>query len=167
MCIGNCNDPFVTYLKENGYNAIRLPRTNVRPLQILGKTDRDLTWLGELADVFTPKGDVSIPTIENDIGASGISGKRTGEMSVGLGLSLLGSVIGAMGGAKVGLDVTYKEANSITFEFPEVLSDQITLTKLDRYLGSSDINPGLVTISQLLDADEIYVITNTIKSKKL
>ena len=40
MCMGNCNDPIITYLKSVGYNSIRLPRANIKPLQILTMRER-------------------------------------------------------------------------------------------------------------------------------
>lgn len=167
MCVGNCKDPFVTYLKSYGYNTIRLPRANIRPLQILARKGTELTALGELTDVFVQPAGVTVPPIEADVPAGNISGQRTGDMSIGVGLSILGSVIGAMGGSKLGLDAQYTNAKSAVFEFTGVLSDSVSLAGLDQFLGGSDINPNSVTIGQMLDADEVHVITNTIKASKV
>lgn len=166
MCVGNCKDPFVTYLKSFGYNAIRLPRASVSPLQVLAKSGKDLTWLGDLADVFQVQTAEALPPIERDSVASGISGQRSGEVSIGLGLSLLGGIISALGGSKIGLEVGYKRAKSAVFEFPEVVSDSVSVVKLDRFLGASDVNPNAVAVAKMLEADQIFVITTTIKSKK-
>lgn len=167
MCVGNCQDPFVTYLKSYGYNTIRLPRANIRPLQLLTKSGRDLAWLGDLTDVFVPKATpIPAPPIQYNVEAPNIQGQRTGSLSVGVTLSILGPVIGAMGGSKLGLDTAYKRANSARFEFTEVQSDMITTTKLDEFLGGSDINPNSVAVGQMLEASQVFVVTNTVKSKK-
>src|SRR5688572_10438919 len=100
MCVGGCDDPFVTYLNSTGFNALRLPRANFKPLQILSKNGKDLDWLGDLSDVFIPaKGTLSPKLIANEV-ASEFSGKRSGQLKIGLGISLLGSILGAMGGGK-------------------------------------------------------------------
>lgn len=166
MCVGNCKDPFVTYLKSFGYNPIRLPRANIRPLQILAQSGKDLTWMGDITDVFVPEQGGQLPAVEADVPAGNISGQRTGEMSIGLGVSLLGNVIGAMGGSKLGLDVAYKNAKSAVFEFTDVLSDAVSVAKLDQFLGGSDVNPNSVTLGKMLEADQIYVVTGTVKSQK-
>lgn len=167
MCIGTCNDPFVTYLKEFGYNTIRLPRTNVKPLQLLAKTGEDLDWIGDLTDVFVAVRGAEIPPIENNVRATNISGQRTGKLNIGIGLSLLGTILGSMGGTKIGLEVSYKEAKHISFEFPDVFLDQIAIAKLDRFLGQSDINPSSVYVGKLLEADDVYVTTSTLKANRI
>lgn len=158
------NDPFVTYLKSYGYNPIRMPRANIRPLQLLAKEGKELSFLGNITEVFT--GDAAIPPIADDNPAAEISGKRTGELNIGVAVSLLGNVIGALGGSKLGLEVAYKKARTATFEFPEVLEDRVSVARLDQYLAQSDVNPNSVAIGKMLDADDVYVTTSCIKSKK-
>jgi hypothetical protein len=167
MCVGNCKDPFVTYLKSYGYNTIRLPRANIRPLQLLVESKKELTWMGDIADVFVAEPGTALPLIDADAIAGNIAGQRTSEMSIGVGLSILGNVIGAMGGSKLGLDTAYKSAKSAVFEFSDVLSDTVSAAKLDQFLGASDVNPNSVTIGRMLEADQIYVVTSTLKSRKV
>ncbi|MDB5311352.1 MAG: hypothetical protein JWO38_5554 [Gemmataceae bacterium] len=166
MCAGNCNDPFVTYLNSIGFNAIRLPRANFKPLQILSKEGKDLTWLGDVSDVFVPGPDTRLPAVQANEPAGEFSGRRSGQLKVGLGVSLLGSIIGAMGGSKLGLDVAYKQANNITFEFSNVSIDSVAPAQLDKFLGGSDVNPTSVSVGKLLDADAVYVVTRVVKSAK-
>src|SRR5207247_1072038 len=74
---------------------------------------------------------------------------------------------GAMGGSQVGLDAHYRQAKTVVFEFHEVLQDKIEPAKLDQYLTNASISPFSRHVAQLLEADEIYVTTTTLKSKKL
>jgi hypothetical protein len=166
MCVGNCDDPFVTYLNSIGYNAVRLPRANVRPLQLLMKEGKDLTWLGDVADVFVPEAGTKSPNLEIDVPAGHFSGKRSGQLSLGIGISLLGSIIGALGGGKLGLDAAYKKAKYITFEFTDVFIDQVAPAQLDRFLGGADVSPSSIAVGKMLDADEVFVITSIVKTKK-
>jgi hypothetical protein len=161
-----CNDPFVTYLKSFGYNVIRLPRVDIKPLQVLSRQGKNLGRLGDLADVMNPGGHIKLPTISKDNQAANISGQRTSDMSIGIGLNLLSTIIGAIGGSTLGLNVKYKNAKTASFEFNDVLEDHIKITQLDKFLGDADINPFSKHVSNMLDADEIYIISSTIKSKK-
>jgi hypothetical protein len=161
-----CRDPYLNSLKAFGYNVIRLPKADVKPLQILTRQGRDLNRLGDLADILVAGENVSLPKISENTPAAAISGKRTSDLSLGLGLSILGTIISALGGSKVGLDAEYKNARSVTFEFQDVLADSVEVTELDQFLGEADVNPSSVYVADLLLADQVFVTTATIKSTK-
>lgn len=161
-----CSDPAIAYLKEFGYSVLRLPRRDFRPLLILAEQGRDLVPLGELATIMVAGPTIKLPPIKADIPATSITGRRTRELSVGVGLSIIGTVIGAMGGGKLGLDAKYKDAKSVAFEFTDVLTDDVEIAALDQFLGASDIDPASQHVATLLDADEIYVVTAVLKSSK-
>ncbi len=163
--MGN-SDPVLTYLKSFGYSVVRLPRADIRPLQVLTKDDTRLSRLGELATVLQPRGHIASPAVRENVPAATISGQRTRELSFGVGLSILGSIIGAMGGSKLGLDVTYKQARTVAFEFTDVLSDGVELVDIDQYLTDADVSPFSTHVATLLESDAIYVTTSTIKSRK-
>jgi hypothetical protein len=162
--VGN-SDPLLTYLKTFGYSVIRLPRTDIQPLQVLVKEEARLTRLGDLATILRPRGQIALPRLKENVAAN-ISGERTRDLSIGVGLSILGSVIGAMGGSKLGLDVSYKNAKTAAFEFADVLEDRVDLADVDQYLTDADISAFSSHAAQLLEADSVYVMTSTIKSRK-
>ena len=163
--MGNA-DPALTFLKEIGYSVVRLPRADVKPLQLLVQDGARLTRLGELATVLRPGPSVRLPHVVENAAMSSISGQRTRDLSSGVGLSILGGIIGAMGGSKLGLDVTYKRARTLTFEFADVVADQVELAKVDQYLTDADVSPFSTHVSALLEADAIYVTTGTLKTRK-
>jgi hypothetical protein len=160
------SDPFINALKSIGYLVIRLPKADMQPLQILTKDGKSLTRLGYLNTVLVPQGSQSAPKIKSGDPVAPINGQRTGDIKIGLGLSILGTIIGALGGSKLGLEAEYKNATSAVFEFQNVTEDRIEVDELDRYLGTSDINPANVNISKLLEADTVYVVTSVLKSNK-
>ena len=49
-----CSDPFLSVLKQYGYNVVRLPRTGIKPLQILMRAGSDLDRLGDLTTIMLP-----------------------------------------------------------------------------------------------------------------
>jgi len=161
-----CKDPFLGLLKQFGYNVVRLPRANIAPLQVLSRSGSNLDMLGELASVLKCG---TLPTIARDALSATISGSKakTGGMEAGVATGLLGGVIAAMGGAKVGIEAAYANAKSITFEFLDVTQDSISITDLDKYLSAAKPDPESRAMERLLKSNGIYVLTATIKSKKI
>ncbi|MBN1461013.1 MAG: hypothetical protein JXA57_15910 [Armatimonadetes bacterium] len=162
-----CSDPFLTYLKEFGYNVVRVPRADIHPLQVLAGRKRDMDRLGGLEMLLDQGPNVTVPPVRRDVPAASISGQRTSDLSIGVGVSILGSILGAMGGYTLGLDVEYKNAKTAAFAFEDVYMDEVDIIELDKYLADADVNPHSQHVAELLEADDLYVTTQTIKTKKL
>jgi hypothetical protein len=161
-----CNDPILTMLKSAGYSVVRLPKADIRPLQLLSRTGKDLDRLGELSTLLVAGSKVALPPIRADVATAVVAGQRTSDLSAGVGLSILGNFLGAMGGSTLGLEANYKQAKTLSFEFQDVLADSVEVAALDQYLGAADVSPFSQHVARLLESDEIYVTTATIKSKK-
>jgi hypothetical protein len=161
-----CKDKSITFLKKFGYNVIRLPKADLSPLQMFINQKGMLQPLGELNSVF--KSSTSpLPVIKRDTAVATLSGQKTSDLSLGIGLSILGGVIGAMGGSKLGLDAAYKNARSLVFSYGEILEDSIQVTELDKFLTTADVDPSSRHVAELLEADEVFVLTSVIKSKTI
>jgi len=163
----SCSDPYLKELRNKGYNVVRLPKADIRPLQLLARRGDALDRIGELVTVLPPGGPVPLPPVKLDGKVASLSGQHSGDLSLGIGLSVLGTVIGAMGGSKLGLDLEYKNAKSVTFEFLDVLEDRIEIAALDQYLAVADVSPFSSYVTKLLEADQIYVTTAVVKSNKI
>jgi hypothetical protein len=162
----SCGDPYLKELRARGYNVVRLPKADIRPLQLLAKRGDALDRIGELGTVL-PAGSIAPPPLKEDTPVASLSGVHSGELSLGVGLSILGTIIGAMGGSKLGLDVAYKNAKSVTFEFLDVLEDRVEVARLDQYLAAADVSPFSSYVAKMLDADQLHVTTATIKSNRI
>lgn len=162
-----CNDPAISYLKSFGYNVVRLPRADIAPLQLISRNGSNFESIGDLSIVINAGSHINYPDVEKDIPTASISGQSTSNLSVGIGLTILGNIIGAMGGTKLGLDNQYANAKSISFEFSNVLTDSLAVAALDKYLADADINPFSRHVRDLLDADDIFIITDVIKSNSV
>src|SRR5258705_13980946 len=114
------SDPFVNSLKSFGYNIVRLPKADIQPLLLLSKNGDNLDRLRVVTKLLTAGDVVAAPRIATDIPAANINGSRTGTMKIGLGLSILGNIIGAMGG-NLGVLVMCQQPKSALFPFPSVL----------------------------------------------
>lgn len=160
------SDPLLTYLRSYGYNVILLPKTDVKPLQILSKNSKYLDKLGNLTTILVAGSNIAVPKIKENQAAANISGQRTSYLKIGVGLSILGNIISAMGGKFLGLEGVYQQAKTISFEFNDVLQDKVDVAMLDQYLSDADVSPFSQYVGQLLEADDVYVITEIIKSRK-
>lgn len=163
MC---CSDPLLKSLKQYGYNIVRLPRSGIRPLQILMRNGTELDRLGVLTTIMLA-GPV-VPEISEQV-ATNIAGgvARTGAIEASLGIPILSNAVAAMGGSRIGLEARYEDAKSVTFEFLDVREESIELASLDQYLAAAKPNPKNRQITKLLRADAVYVITSVLKSSKL
>lgn len=161
-----CTDPFLTFLKAYGYSVVRLPKTDIRPLQLLTRQGKNLERLGDLATVFVAGSNIPLPPLRENARAANISGQRTADISLGLGLSVLGNILGAMGGSKLGLDTQYSRATTVAFEFQDIFEDSVETGRIDQFLTDASVSPFSRHLAQLLETDNVYVTTATIKSTK-
>jgi hypothetical protein len=161
-----CSDPLVTFLKQYGYNVVRLPRADIKPLQMLSYQRMNLTWLGDLSSVLVAGENIPLPVVKENEKSAEFSGQQTSSLKFGIGLGILRILVSAMGGSTVGLDTNYKQARHIRFQFRNVLRDKVALNELDEYLGDADINPFSRNATELLVAEKVYVTNSTVKSTR-
>ena len=97
-----------------------------------------------------------------------IEGKETSKVNVAIGVSILGSFIGALGGGKLGLDVAFNKARTVTFQYTGVMEDVVDVLALEKFVKAGRISPHIPsgTLEKLLD-DEVYVVTSVLKTKKI
>jgi hypothetical protein len=162
-----CNDEPIRYLKNLGYNVVRLPKADILPLQVFVRKGDTLQPLGSIESVVVTGENIPVPKIKRNVKMPDISGGRTSDIGIKAGLDILGNIIDAMGGRKTGLDFQYRNARTIAFQFQDVLGDSIEIAELDKYLNDASINPFSKQLKAYLDQGKIYVITSTIKSRQL
>jgi len=160
-------DESISYLKDRGYCVLRMPRSDARPLQTLRKAGKkDLTRLGELATITTA-GANRLPRLSRDnVAPIQIAGKESSSTKVEVGLNILGNLIEALGGNKLGASLGFASAKTMTFTFDDVLEDNIAVDELDQYLTACSFRPDMISVTNALIDDEVYVITSTIKTTK-
>jgi hypothetical protein len=110
-------------------------------------------------------GSIDLPLISEGP-AGNITVRRTGTIRAGIGLALLDGIIGAAGGPKAGLLAKYQQARNMVFEVVDIVASKVELAELDQYLEDADVSPDSKYLAELLEADELYVISETLKSKR-
>lgn len=165
--IPNCKDPALTMLRSKGYNVVRLPKADIKPTQLLVRRGSRLQRLGELTSVFSPDPGAPVPAINADNPSTGISGSQSADLDIGVGLNILGGLISALGGSALALNASYSRARSIQFEFAETLESNAEMALLDMFLAGATLSPFAHAVAQMLDSDDVFVITSTLKSRKI
>ena len=80
-----------------------------------------------------------------------------------MGLKFLERLLSQIGAAGVGLETSFKNADSIEFEYQNVLVDSVYPVKIGKYLLS--VSPDVSLLMEAInDEGEAYVITETLKS---
>jgi hypothetical protein len=163
--MGLCKDDAITYLQRLGYNVVRHPREGVAPLQLIGTQGGETLYLGGIERLLAGVPG-ALPAIRRDEVAAGIQGQRSSKLDVAIGLSLLQSVVSALGG-NVGISAGYRGARTIQFVFDRVLSDSVEPLELGNYLRDGEIDVGNLLLQQyVLGKGRLFVITRTVKTDK-
>lgn len=158
-----CKDKSVSHLNKLGWNVVRLPKENINPLLILSKSNGYLETLGEISD-FVIEDRPKSPEIVQDQSVAEISVLETDKFEVGVGLKFLEKFLSLVGAAGLGLEASFKNADSIQFVYQNVLTDSVLPTKIGKYLSSVSPNVNSPFMDSIDEEGEAYVITDTLKS---
>jgi hypothetical protein len=160
-----CSDKSMTTLAGLGYNVVRHPSANFRPLILIGKQGGEFLQLGSLSQLITnPPGPA--PSITFDQPGAGIQGESSNKLDLAIGANILGSIIGAMGG-NLGINITYTDARRVEFRYTDVTLDSVVPLDVGNYLRDGDVDAGNLILQQyVLGNGELFVVTNVAKSKK-
>lgn len=163
--MGLCGDKSTTFLKNLGYNVVRHPNSALRPLDLIGK-QADTLYLGPLNLLLANRpGD--LPSVQSDIPATDINGQTSSKLDVGIGASILGGLVAALGTGTLGATASYTDAQTLEFSYSGVLNDFIVPLEVGNYLkGGSVDRDNKILIEYVLGNGELYLVTKTAKSKK-
>ncbi|HEX6212997.1 MAG TPA: hypothetical protein VF136_19615 [Methylomirabilota bacterium] len=161
-------DQSITFLRSFGYSVFRFPRASAQPLELMHRDGKDLTRLGTVTQLVSP-GSVPVPTVRRDDRPGiDIEGRETSAINVGIGLSMLGSFIGALGGSSLGLQAGFTRARTVTFTYAGVMEDSVDVLAVEQFVKAGTLSPLIPsgTLEKLLD-DEIYVVTSVLKTARI
>jgi hypothetical protein len=150
------------WLKEYGFNPLRLPRRDLRPLDVLRKGHGGAfdTKVGTL-DMLLSSGD-QLPEAVAGEPAGGIAQKRSRKLEGKLGLSVLGALFGSKLGARTALG----KADQLEVTYEDVLLDSVPLLVLQRWVEGAQITAPQSALVDLND-DRFAVVTAVLRSSNL
>ncbi len=157
-----CKDDSITYLNNLGYNVVKLPRENIKPLLVITGEKGKLEPFGHLSDLII---DARYePSVIYNEEMPTITGKKSNKLDMKVGIDLLDRLLLAMGTTSLGIEAAYKNIDSIRIIFKNVLSDTILPIEIDKYLSSGRPKTGGLLDSWIDSKGKAYLITETIKS---
>jgi hypothetical protein len=161
-------DQSITFLKRFGYSVFRVPRISAQPLELLHRNGKDLTRLGSVTDLITAGAVLPPPVRRDDQPGVDIEGTESSQVNVTIGVNILASFIGALGGGNLGVQTGFSRAKSVTFKYAGVKEDSIDVLRLEQFIRAGRINQHVPsgTIDKLID-DEVYAITSVLKTSKI
>jgi hypothetical protein len=161
-----CTDPVLTYLNELGYNVVRLPRSGIVPLEVIGKRGRENPeTLGQIETIW--KSETAKPTPAEDT-ATSVNGGITKSLKLSIGIKLLENILPALGAGTASVGATYQNASTLKFRFgkPKVL--KIDALIVGEYLRSGDIDLQNSLTKYFLKKDYYaYIITEVLQSNSI
>lgn len=159
-------DPSVTFLNKFGYNVIKLPRTGIEPMDVIGR-DQGMQWLGPLSKVWTSAGPQPLPSPPHP--ASAVNGQRTDALDLSLGLSILANTLAAFGASVPSLDVAYRSARSVQFAYTNVTSTSVSPFDAGNYLAQGSLRTDNPVVKNyfLGDKTRTFLIIEVLKSDSI
>ncbi len=165
--MGLCNDSSNQYLRDDGYNVVRLPRDFLPPLSLVARQGGSTDYIGGLDQLITtPPG--PLPTVVTDQIAPNINGKSTSNLKLSLGLSILNGLISGLGGGTLGASAAFTNAKTLTFEFNNVVFDSVPPLSVSNYLRDGDVDADSPLLQQyVLGNGSLFVVTERLKSSEI
>lgn len=165
--MGICSDNSLTYLNAIGYNVVRVPRKGINPLDVLGRDGRSFERLGKLSQIWNSS--VPVPEERPPEFAAAVTGQKTNEMTVSVGLKLLYGILGSLGAAVPKLDFAFSGADSVQFTFGDVSVRGVDAFAVGTYLGNGDLAGDGPIFERYFENEEAqtYVITEVLEAKSI
>jgi hypothetical protein len=167
--MGLCKDPVTKTLNERGYNLVKLPRVGIEPMDVLGREKGTLEKLGAIAEVWTSTG--TVPSVSAPTAVAGITGEKSSDVDLGIGLKLLSNALAGLGSgiSLPSLNVAFKRAKKIQFQFVNVESTSITPFALGKFLAAGTLDLSNPFAAHYFGNDETqeYIIFEVLKSDSL
>jgi hypothetical protein len=164
--MGLCKDPVTTELNKRGYNLVKLPRVGIDPMDVLGQEGHSMEKLGSITEVWTST--APAPPIGAPAPVSGVTGEKTNDLDIGIGLKLLADALAGLGAglSLPSLNLAFKKAKKVQFKFINVESTSVTPFALGKFLANGTLDMTNPFASHYFGNDETqeYIIFDVLKS---
>jgi hypothetical protein len=160
-----CKDSAIDYLNQLGYNSLKLPKEGFTPLLVLSRnTSTSISSLyGHISDMVEDPNQ-PLPKLWENLEAGTISGLRTNRLDFKFGLSILNTLLSAIGAKSAGLDAAFGNAATLEFEYENVLYDNVMPASVSNYLRKATPSIDETLLPLFNDAGEAYIVIDVLKS---
>lgn len=135
-----CNDKAINYLSSIGFNAIQLPKEEIKPLLLMRMRESDcLEGLGDVVDLIEPCTPRLKPEIKTDctVKDDHLEGLVTDSFGFNFGTDIINGILqqfGIKNDILKELGFSYNKVRKVKFSFDNILCDATTVGQLARYL---------------------------------
>lgn len=153
-------------LRQMGYTLLSMPSSEIRPLLLLAKTSRgEVINLHAAADELFLPNNVAMPPVSADVSLpASISSNEILDLKVDSNFSLVKGLIQLFSsGAKA--DFSLEKTKTVAFKLNEPKKNFISILKLDSFIQDATLNTAAKSILERLKSDDLYIITETVKTK--
>lgn len=159
-------DPSITFLNRFGYNVIKLPRTGIEPMDVIGR-DQVTQWLGPLSKVWTSAQPEPLPGPPHP--ASAVNGQRTDALELSFGLSILANTLAAFGASAPSLNTAYKNAHAVQFAYTNVTSTAVAPFDAGNYLAQGTLRTDNPVVKNYFfnEKSRAYLIVEVLKADSI
>jgi len=159
-------DPSITFLNKFGYNVIRLPRTGIEPLDVIGR-DQSMQWLGPLSKVWTSTSPEPLPGPPHP--AAAVNGQRTDALELSLGLGILANTLAAFGASAPSLNLAFKNAHAVQFTYANVTSTSVSPFDAGNYLAAGTLRADNPVVKNYFESEKTkaYLIVEVLKADSI
>ena len=159
-------DPSITFLNKFGYNVIRLPRTGIEPLDVIGR-DQSMQWLGPLSEVWTSSSPEPLPGPPHP--AAAVNGQRTDALDLSLGLGILANTLAAFGASAPSLNLAFKNAHAVQFTYTNVTSTSVSPFDAGNYLAAGTLRTDNPVVKNYFGNEKAkaYLIVEVLKADSI
>jgi hypothetical protein len=160
---GQCAQPL---LRDRDYLPVALPTADVGVLQVLTRQRNVLRRYSDLDRVLAGAEPGTLPAVSANQPVVETEGAWRRTAKAGIGLGIVSALLQALG-ANVGVHLSVAAARTVEYGYAGVTADRVDLASLDAWLAGADFRPGLRNITDLLAAEEVYVIVGALKASSV
>lgn len=154
-------------LAEQGYEMIALPRTDIKPLQLLCRMDEYLEHLPNSVTSFFRENNGIVPT--STANTANISGQQMLDFSLASGLDFFNTILKTFGLNDSEFNAALKGSKhyKIEFTFEDVEENKVDHLALDQFISGGI--PQVDTFKSYADSlkkGDLFIVTSTLKSNR-
>ncbi len=161
-----CDDKLVTTLRDVfNANIVRVPEERVRPLAVVASSNGRSDFRGALALLLKDGQPLTVQVQNSRVAA--VSGKRSRQINLDLGLQILGGFLQGFGIPSAGLAAKFSGASTVSFTFQDVNRAYVDTNELGGALTGRTINQANPAASIFFGDDswDFLAIDSVITSK--
>ncbi len=161
-----CKDPALSYLNDFGYNVVRLPRADIRPLDLVGRHRGSFERIGRLDQLISPSKS-PFPSVRWNCAVSDLEGQRSNQLDFSVAAKIVAAFISGLGGNPA-VSSKLSHLSKMQIQLSDVKSDRAEPAAIGKLLDGAAIETSNPMWSAYLSgAGKLFVIFETLKSGSL